>query len=66
MDNGTIFDIFAGKTILDGIIGNDQQIGLMKKKDSEEQLLSKDLQLPGIKLSFWVYVMHVIILDIKL
>jgi hypothetical protein len=45
---------------------NNQQIGLGKKKDSEEQLLSEDLQLPGIKLSFLVYVMHVIILDIKL
>jgi hypothetical protein len=45
---------------------NNRQIGLRKKKDSEEKLLSEDLQLPGIKLSFLVYVMHVIILDIKL
>ena len=37
-----------------------KQTGLMKKKDSE------DIQLLGIKLSFLVYVIHVIILDIKL
>jgi hypothetical protein len=45
---------------------NKRQIGLKKKKDSFEHLLSEDLQLPGIKLYFLVYVMHVIILYIKL
>jgi hypothetical protein len=37
-----------------------KQEGLKKKKDSE------DHQLPGVKLSFLAYVLHVIILDIKL
>jgi hypothetical protein len=45
---------------------NNRQIGLKKKKDSQEHLLLEDIQLPGIKLYFLVYVMHVIILDIKL
>jgi hypothetical protein len=45
---------------------NNQQIGLKKKNDSQEHLLSEDPQLPGIKLYSLVYVMHVIILDIKL
>jgi hypothetical protein len=45
---------------------NKQQIGLEKKKDSQDLFLSKYPQLPGIKLYFLVYVMHVIILDIKL
>jgi hypothetical protein len=43
-----------------------RQIILRKKKDLEEKPLSEDIQLPGIKLYFWVYVMHSIILDIKL
>jgi hypothetical protein len=45
---------------------NNRQIGLRKKKNSEQQLLSENLQLSFIKLSFLVYGMHVIILDIKL
>jgi hypothetical protein len=47
---------------------NDRQknISLRKKKDSYECLLLEDIQLLGIKLSFFVYVMHVIILDIKM
>jgi hypothetical protein len=43
-----------------------RQIGLRRKKDSEEKLISEDLELLGIKLYFLVYVMHVIILDINL
>jgi hypothetical protein len=49
----------------DFIIEN-QQIGLMKKKDLEEKPLSEYLQLPGIKLYFLFYAMQVIIFDIKL
>jgi hypothetical protein len=48
-------------------INNSQkQAGLTKTKDLEEQLPLKYLQLLGIKLYFFVYVMHVIIFDIKM
>jgi hypothetical protein len=48
-------------------INNTQkQAGLTKTKDLEEQLPLKYLQLLGIKLYFFVYVMHVIIFDIKM
>jgi hypothetical protein len=45
---------------------NNRQIGLKKKNDSLENLLLEYLQILGIKPYFLVYVMHVIILDIKL
>jgi hypothetical protein len=48
-------------------INNSQkQVGLTKTKDLEEKLPLKYLQVLGIKLYFFVYVMHVIIFYIKL